>query len=96
MAAGGAELTAAQNGVRSAESAHAAALGRLRILGAGAGEAGEGTVRAPIGGTIVQRQVGAGQYLASGSNAVYSIGDLSRVWLIANSMFQRGRGECAA
>jgi membrane fusion protein, heavy metal efflux system len=79
-----ADRVAAQNGLRTAESAHAAALRRLRILGAGEGARGEGAVRAPIAGTIVQRQVGAGQYLASGASAVYSIGDLSRVWLVAN------------
>ena len=45
-------------------------------------------VLAPIGGTITQRQVGVGQYITSASagasNPVYTIGDLSKVWLIAN------------
>jgi cobalt-zinc-cadmium efflux system membrane fusion protein len=96
-----AELTSAQNAVRSAETARAAAHNRLRILGKSAAEITalenspdtqqmnpEAVVRAPIGGTVVQRQVGLGQYIASAtsgaSNPVYSIGDLSTVWLIAN------------
>jgi cobalt-zinc-cadmium efflux system membrane fusion protein len=34
---------------------------------------------------VTQRQVGLGQYITSGgSSPVYTIGDLSRVWLIAN------------
>jgi cobalt-zinc-cadmium efflux system membrane fusion protein len=79
-----AERVAAQNALRAAESAHGAAMSRLHILGGRDERAAEGLVRAPIAGTIVQRQVGAGQYLSSGANAVYSIGDLSRVWLVAN------------
>lgn len=43
---------------------------------------------APISGTVTQRQVGLGQYIVNqssgGSGAVFSIGDLSRVWLVAN------------
>ena len=96
-----ADLTTAQNALRSAETARAAARNRLRILGKSAAEIAaqenspntqqmnpEAVVRAPISGTVVQRQVGLGQYIASaagGANApVYSIGDLSTVWLIAN------------
>jgi cobalt-zinc-cadmium efflux system membrane fusion protein len=45
-------------------------------------------VVAPIAGTVTQRAVGLGQYIVNqssgGSNAVFSIGDLSRVWLVAN------------
>jgi len=48
----------------------------------------EATVYSPITGTVTQRQVGLGQYInsaASGaSSAVFSIGDMSRVWLLAN------------
>jgi len=96
-----AELTTAQNALRSAETARAAARNRLRILGKSANEITaqedapntqqmnpEAVVRAPINGTVVQRQVGLGQYIASASGGastpVYSIGDLSTVWLIAN------------
>lgn len=97
-----ADLASAQNALRSAETARAAARNRLRILGKSPAEIAtvenapnsqpmnpEAIVRAPIGGTVVQRQVGLGQYIASAAsgattNPVYSIGNLSTVWLIAN------------
>jgi len=48
----------------------------------------EALVLAPIGGTITQRQVGPGQYIVSqansGSTPAFTIGDLSKVWLVAN------------
>ena len=41
-------------------------------------------IMAPIGGTIVQRKVGPGQYIGTGSSdPVFVIGDLSTVWMIA-------------
>lgn len=94
-----ADRVAAESAYRSAESALRAARDRLRILGItnGAIDAlersrsasqAEAIVRAPIGGTVLQRQVGLGQYIVSASAGasapVYSIGDLSRVWLVAN------------
>ncbi len=46
-------------------------------------------VSAPISGTVVQRQIGLGQNIVSASsgasNPVFLIGDLSKVWLIANA-----------
>ena len=40
---------------------------------------------APIGGTIIQRRVGLGQYINVGANdPVFTVGNLSTVWLIAN------------
>jgi cobalt-zinc-cadmium efflux system membrane fusion protein len=48
----------------------------------------EAIVYAPITGTVTQRQVGLGQYIesaASGASvSIFSIGDMSRVWLLAN------------
>ena len=42
-------------------------------------------VIAPIDGTVIQRQVGLGQFLQAGASApIFSIGDLAKVWLIAN------------
>jgi membrane fusion protein, heavy metal efflux system len=42
-------------------------------------------VTAPIAGVVSDRQVGPGQYLQSGSSTpVYTIGDLSTVWLVAD------------
>jgi cobalt-zinc-cadmium efflux system membrane fusion protein len=89
-----AALVAAQNDVRSAETALEAARNRLRILGrtedeiAAFQEKGrispETPIFAPIGGTIVQRKVGPGQYVSAGSSdPVFVIGDLSSVWLTA-------------
>jgi cobalt-zinc-cadmium efflux system membrane fusion protein len=42
-------------------------------------------VAAPIEGVVTDRQVGPGQYLQAGnSTPVYTIGDLSSVWLVAD------------
>jgi cobalt-zinc-cadmium efflux system membrane fusion protein len=86
-----AALDAAENDARSAE---VALRNRLRILGKTDQETTrfqeKGTINpataiyAPIGGTIVQRKVGPGQYVGSGaSDPVFIIGDLSRVWVVA-------------
>jgi membrane fusion protein, heavy metal efflux system len=46
------------------------------------------TVLAPIAGVVTQRQVGLGQNIVSAANGAstpqFQIGDLSRVWLVAN------------
>jgi membrane fusion protein, heavy metal efflux system len=89
-----ADLTAAQNDLRSAEAALEAVRNRLRILGKTDDEIAtfedKGTINsattiyAPIAGTVVQRKVGPGQYIAAGSSdPVFVIGDLSKVWLLA-------------
>jgi membrane fusion protein, heavy metal efflux system len=89
-----AALDAAENDVRSAEVALEAARNRLRIFGKTDQEITDfqekGTIdpstliTAPIGGTIVQRKVGPGQYVGSGStDPVFIIGDLSTVWVVA-------------
>jgi cobalt-zinc-cadmium efflux system membrane fusion protein len=89
-----ADLTAAQNDLRSAETALEATRNRLRILGKTEAEittfqqtgriTPDTAISAPIGGTIVQRKVGPGQYVGSGStDPVFVIGDLSTVWLVA-------------
>jgi cobalt-zinc-cadmium efflux system membrane fusion protein len=89
-----ADLTAAQNDLRSAETALEAARNRLRILGRTEDEvaafqdkgriSAETPIFAPISGTIVQRKVGPGQYVNAGAtDPVFVIGDLSTVWLVA-------------
>lgn len=89
-----ATLVQAQNDLRSAQTALEASQNKLHILGfadqdiATLQQKGrlnpETTVFAPIGGTVVQRKAGPGQYVATGaSDPVYVIGDLSTVWLIA-------------
>ena len=85
----------AQVDLAAAENASTSAANRLRILGKSdheiaAIETAKKTdaatfVVAPIGGVVTDRQVGPGQYIQSGaSNPVFSIGDLSTVWLVAN------------
>jgi cobalt-zinc-cadmium efflux system membrane fusion protein len=88
------DLTAAQNDVRTTETALQAARNRLRLLGRSDEEiaafqdkgriSAETPIFAPIAGTIVQRKVGPGQYVNAGSSdPVFVIGDLSTVWLVA-------------
>ena len=94
------DLAAAQNAARSADIALSAVRNRLRILGKTDREIAAleaqptqkldptAIVGAPIAGIVTQRQVGLGQFIQSvssgASNPVYTIGDLSTVWLIAN------------
>jgi membrane fusion protein, heavy metal efflux system len=96
-----ADLTSAQNTLRAQEIALAAVRNRLRILGKsdkeialienGAAQNMQPVayVVAPISGTVTQRQVGLGQNILSvqsgASTPVYTIGDLSTVWLVANA-----------
>lgn len=86
-------LDAAENDVRSADVALEAVRNRLRILGKSDKEISDfqqsGTISpatpiySPIGGTIVQRKVGPGQYLGNNANdPVFVIGDLSSVWIM--------------
>lgn len=89
-----ASLDTAENDVQSSEVALQAARNRLRMLGRTDAEIKEfqehgaisaaTPIYAPIPGTIVQRKVGPGQYVAAGaSDPVFVIGDLSTVWLVA-------------
>ena len=88
------DLTTAQNDMRSAETALEAAHNRLRILGRSEDQiaafqqtrqiSADTPIHSPIGGTVVQRKVGPGQFISSGaSDPVFIIGDLSTVWLTA-------------
>src|SRR6267378_936458 len=89
-----ADLTTAQNDMRSAETALEAAHNRLRILGRSEDQiaafqqtrqiSADTPIYSPIGGTVVQRKIGPGQFISSGaSDPVFVIGDLSTVWLTA-------------
>jgi cobalt-zinc-cadmium efflux system membrane fusion protein len=96
------DLATAQGGMNSASIAVAAVRNRLRILGKSDADIAaiqatpdlltldaDSVVRAPIGGTVVQRQIGLGQNIVSASagasNPVFMIGDLSKVWMVANA-----------
>ena len=88
----------AQTDLVAAEAAWNAARGRLRVPGKSDAEIDAlekapaavtvAMVRAPIGGTLTQRQVGVGQYIQSAaggaSTPVFTITDLATVWLVAN------------
>ena len=61
------------------------AIGKLEKTRGAGGISADATVIAPIAGTVIQRQVGLGQYIQAGaSNPVYSIGDLSTLWVLGN------------
>jgi len=88
------DLTTAQNDMRAAETAVEAAHNRLRILGRSEEQisafqqtrqiSADTPIYSPIGGTVVQRKVGPGQYISTGAtDPVFVIGDLSSVWLTA-------------
>jgi cobalt-zinc-cadmium efflux system membrane fusion protein len=101
------DLITAQNTVRSDEIAVHAVRNRLRILGKTDQEIASleaqptqkldpvAIVTAPVRGTITQRQIGVGQYInseaAGATNPVYTISDLSTVYLIG----QCPRSRCA-
>jgi cobalt-zinc-cadmium efflux system membrane fusion protein len=92
------DLATARAALRTAQTALALQRNKLRILGIGDREIAtlekshgvntlpsEAAVLAPISGTVIQRQVGVGQYIQAGAaNPVYSIGDLSALWIIGN------------
>ncbi len=83
-----AELTAAQTALDAARN-------RLRIFGQSDEQIAQleesrsanpvTQVTAPIDGVVTDRQVGPGQYIQAGSSTpVYTLGDLSTVWLVAD------------
>lgn len=89
-----ADLANATSDQRTAEATLAAARDKLRVLGRSPAEiAGiEATrrvnavvaVTAPLAGTVVQRRIGPNQWLnAGGAEPIYTIADLSQMWLVA-------------
>ncbi len=90
------DVVAAEGTVRSAEAALGAARSRLAILGQTlpqietlertpitAPVGGAAVVYAPVGGVITRRALGAGQNITPGGDALFSISNLSSVWLVA-------------
>jgi cobalt-zinc-cadmium efflux system membrane fusion protein len=95
------DLANAQGNLSSAQIAVSAVRNRLRILGRSDAEITAlenapdlmkvdpvAVVPAPIGGTVIQRQVGLGETIVSAAGgatgSLFEIGDLSKVWLVAN------------
>ena len=98
------DLATAKGGLSTAAIAVAAVRNRLGILGVSQTEirhiedstnfereSAETIVRAPIAGTITQRQISPGQNIVGSvasqgsASAVFIIGNLSRVWMVANA-----------
>jgi cobalt-zinc-cadmium efflux system membrane fusion protein len=87
------DLTSATNDNRTAEVGLEAVRNRLRILGLrdedmtalskGSAINPDTPINAPLSGTIIQRKIGPGQYVGTGGEPSYIIGDLSKVWLVA-------------
>ena len=92
-----ADLAQARADLRTAESSLEASRNRLTILGKTDAEitafqeqgkiSSETPIYAPLSGTVVQRKIGPGQYVSYTSTGVvdpvFTIGDLSTVWLVA-------------
>jgi cobalt-zinc-cadmium efflux system membrane fusion protein len=92
------DLATANAALRTAQTGLIAQANRMRILGisddaiaslektrGSGGISAEALVKAPISGTVIQRQVGLGQYIqSSAANPVFSIGDLSTLWVLGN------------
>jgi cobalt-zinc-cadmium efflux system membrane fusion protein len=92
------EWQQAQADQATATGALIAARGKLHALGFGDAQihamemqrkdhafAPPAELTAPISGIVIQRLVGPGQFVQAGSsNAVFSIGNLDRLWLIGN------------
>ncbi len=98
------DLATARGGLSSAGIAVSAVRNRLNILGVGEADirnieatnnpehvSADTVVRAPIAGTITQRQVSPGQNIVGSvasqgtAGAVFIIGNLGRVWMVANA-----------
>lgn len=86
--------TAAAADQRTADATLAAARDKLRVLGRTPDQIARieasrqvdavVPVSAPLGGTVVQRRVGPGQWLSTGAaDPVFTMADLSTAWLVA-------------
>ena len=88
------EVEQAEADAASAEADLQAALGSLRALGlaeddlrSAAGDDARLVLRAPLAGTVIERNVVTGQ-MTDPSKPLFRIGDLSRLWLIVHA-FER-------
>ena len=93
------ELIASRSNMRTADIAIEAVRNRLRLLQKTEDEINnfqstgkinpETPIYAPIGGSVVQRRVGPGQFITSGASdpagdPIFIVGDMATVWLVAN------------
>lgn len=81
-----ADLVAARSAMRAADAGLTAARDKLVLLGKSpsSGASMRAVFRAPVSGTVASRAIAPGQYVtAGGTDALMTIADLSRVWLVA-------------
>ena len=86
------ESEQAQTDAASAEADRDAALQALvsldvdqqtiKDIQAGKPARGEGVIRAPISGTLVEKLISPGQLLQAGTTAAFTVADLSKVWVM--------------
>jgi cobalt-zinc-cadmium efflux system membrane fusion protein len=84
------EVQEAEADVAAAEAGLRAAGATLQALGAGARSGGNASylpLRAPIGGTVIERNVALGQMIDP-EHVAFRIGDLRTLWLVAHA-FER-------
>ncbi len=93
-----ADLQQAQTARSQAQADYQTSLQALRILGVSDPERALGDaaspqipVRAPLAGEIVERQVAPGQVVQAGATQVFTISNLSSVWVLAN-VYQKDLG----
>lgn len=89
------DMEQAQTDAVSAEAERDAALLQLRSLGVDQEaledirqgrpvRGGQGVIRSPLEGTVVERMITPGQLLQAGATACFTVADLSTVWVTAN------------
>ena len=89
------EMDQAETDAISAEADRDAALLQLRSLGVDEAalteiregrqvSGGEGLIRSPIDGVVVERLITPGQLLQAGTTPCFTVADLSTVWVMAN------------
>jgi len=54
----------------------------IRDIQAGKPAHGEGVIRSPLSGTVVEKLITPGQLLQAGTTAAFTVADLSRVWVM--------------
>jgi membrane fusion protein, heavy metal efflux system len=100
------ELEQAQTDAAGAAADRDAAIEQMRALGVDdasiaavrenrAGAPTQAVIRAPIGGTVVEKLVNPGQLIQAGATPCFTIADLSTVWVMAN-VFESDMASVAA
>jgi cobalt-zinc-cadmium efflux system membrane fusion protein len=78
------EVQEAEAELKAAESSLLVARSSLQTMGAGAGSGGALTLRTPVSGVVIERKLVEGQ-VTDPSQALFRIGDLARLWLVAHA-----------